>query len=736
MNRDDLIGDLTPFCDIGTGAVKVTEHGTRMTARLTRDTRSLKLVFDITTGKVESTWGSGQAKYFASFAALLASDVFANLRRWSDVQQEVLRREIPSEKDLLPVRGTTHHKESVSSLDEIDDILGSVTQEMNGAKILVIDGPAGIGKTSVIEQLALKRAVSHRTSAQPLILHVKSRGRVLSNLQDLMAFSLQTIRSQITYDQIPVLTKHGLVVIAIDGFDELADPNGYETAWSQLGELVVSVRGKGTIVLAGRDTFIGRNRLVEDVEVLRDGVDIVSSLTLEAPSPDQAKTWLKRHQWTEANFESPAISVLLEDNSFALRPVFLRLLAEHIKPRELKDKYARYLTPLLVDHMIRREAGLFGRPVQAVMNEAERIRFVSEFLCEVARSMADSQTESMEATELSWISEAALGDGKPADIVSLIRNRASVVAFFINDERPGYRTFMHSHFLHYFVALVTIDVISRSETPKFIRRNLFGAEFLSVFTDVVAEMSVASPDVFSAFWSRALNLPFSHRSSDRGLRNIGALVLATLPSVSNGGDIDVQEFQIDDAVIRGACPNCAWTNVAVKQLDCRGSDLSLIRCSGTKVENLIADDASSFGPSFPIPKKIILADGQQVVGSDEIAAWLGRHGQNAAETVTSGLASVALRKKPIYELLRRVARVRQYWLREDSDDVMANKIINDPEWPTLSKVLTSHDYLREEVRQAAGRASKFYHVKHRESILAESKGDENLKKLFEDLQAS
>jgi hypothetical protein len=81
---------------------------------------------------------------------------------------------------------------------------------------------------------------------------------MLQNITDLMAFSLQTLRLSVTYDQVPVLVRHGLVTLAIDGFDELGDPNGYDLAWAQVNDLVVEARGQGQIILAGRETFIGR----------------------------------------------------------------------------------------------------------------------------------------------------------------------------------------------------------------------------------------------------------------------------------------------------------------------------------------------------------------------------------------------------------------------------------------------------------------------------------------------
>lgn len=734
MTRQELLVDLTPFADIGDSAVKIDEQNKKFTVRLIRDGRPLKLVIDRDTGKIQSTWGPAAARNFASFQAILASEIFANLRRWSDAQRELLRREAPSGSKLLPVNGVTHEGQAIRSVDQVDERLGTAQRADDAAEVLLIDGPAGIGKTSVIEQLALRRAESYRASMRPLILHVKSRGRVLSNLQDLMAFSLQTIRSPITYDQIPVLAKHGLIVIAIDGFDELADPNGYEMAWAQLGELVTFVRGKGTLILAGRDTFIGRSRLLKDVAALREGIDTVNGLTLGAPTPEQAKQWLLSHQWTQANFAVSSIAVLLEEGSFALRPVFLKILAEHVRPRELKDKHERYLTPLLVNQMIRREADLFGKPVGSVMNEKERADFVLLFLCEVARQMADSQTEALDASEIAWISEAALGDNRSAEVVALIRNRASVLAFFVNDERPGYKAFMHSYLLNYFIAIVAIDAVANGDIPKFIRRNLLGSEFLSVFSDVAAETAVKSSTLFAAFWDRASTSSLSYTSSDRGLRNMGALVLAALPAVTGQESVTLREFQIDDAVVRGVCAAANVINCEISQLDCRGSDLSAVRWSNSSVGNLIADDAVRVSTSFPIPAMITLSGGDQVAGSEDVTAWLGRHGRDPTVTVTVGLASAALKAKPIYKLLIRAARMRQYWLRSDNDDIQASKIVNDNNWDTLSKLLARHDYLRKEVRQASGRASSFYHIKHRESILAESMDDQNLKRLLDALQ--
>lgn len=730
MNRETLINDLAPFADLGEALPKISEQGDKITAKFTRDGRPLKIILDKSNGKIETNWGTTK-KHFSSLAAMFSSEIFANLKRWADAQTELLKKGFGQEHELIPLNGVTHQKSRINSIDDVDSLLGSTTRSPDATEVLLIDGPAGIGKTRLIEQIAFKRASNYKTSFNPLLLHVKSRGRVLSNIQDLMAFSLQTIRSSITYDQIPILAKYGVVIIAVDGFDELGDPNGYELAWAQVGQLITSMRGNGTLILAGRDTFIGRSRLLADVQALREDTDIVSGVTLESPTPQQAKEWLKRYNWTDESFDLPSISVLLDTDSFALRPVFLKLLSE-IKPKQLKEKHERYLTPFLVDHIIDREARLFGKPVEAIMSIDQIKHFIVGFMQEVAREMAESQTEALEATTLMWIAETSLGDDYPAEIVSLVKNRCSVVAFLMNDERQGYRSFIHSHLLNYFLAQVTIHSISQGEVAKFVRRNLFGTEFLSVFTDVMSETASDNPKLATNFIDRLLVFPHTYTSVDRTIRNAGALALASLPNIHNDNITRIADFEIDDSVVSGTAASVQLINIVVNQLDCRGADLSNVSFSESQVFTLLASDSSRFSASFPIPSVLILDSGQQVVGAESIAKWLGARGRNVDSSVSTGVSSSKLRAHPIYKLLGQGCRIRQYWLRAEDD--LYGKILKDRYWGDLSKVLREKGFLREEYRQASGKSSNFVHIKHKERLLAEDPADTEIVQFFQRLE--
>lgn len=730
IKKESIASDLLPFVDIGSETPKVTHKSGTMSAKFIRDGREFKIEVDDSNGRVKIQKKSFPPKGFTSFSAMLASDDFANLRRWADSQAELLKRATVASNKLLPINGRTHKQQRILEISNVDALINSEARAADAAEVLLIDGPAGIGKTNLVEQLALFRAEKYKSSPTSLILHVRSRGRVLSNLQDLMAFSLQTLRSNTTYDQIPVLLKHGLITVAVDGFDELGDPNGYELAWAQVNDLIAAARGAGVVLLSGRDTFLGRDRLFRDVKSLRENHDLVTGLTLESPSPQQASDWLKTRGWVDVHLKIPAVSSLLETGSFALRPMFLNLMAEHLEPKRLREESDSFLTPLLVQHMLQREARLFGDNVESIVPRPALEDFLLRFLIEVARDMADSQSEALDETTLSWLVEISLGDGMPEEIVRLIRNRAGVIAALKPDVRVGYKGFVHSHLQNYFLSLAIIEAVGRGEIPKFLKRNVLGSELVTVFSEVAAKAAEAQAHRMESFINRSVAIASVYGGSDRAGRNIGALVCSILALLPDGQEIS--DCEIDETVIRGTAGNAVLKRISIHQLDCRSADLRSSIFQDCKVVNVIANEATRFSSSFPIPKQIAIEGEKDLTSQEQIEDWLNRHGRNSTSTVATGLARPALAEHEIYSLLGKACRIRQYWLRL-GDELQADKILRDAYWEDLSTHLRECNLLREEIRQASGAKSTFTHIRLRDSILLEDGSDPDVVKLFEKL---
>jgi len=505
-----------------------------------------------------------------SIRSLLASDRYGDLRRWAANQRASINPE-GQPPELIPLTGNLDGGIERYDLAAVEQHLGE-TRKPNSTRVLLIDGPAGIGKTQFISNLAIDRAQNYLAKRDPLLLHIQSRGRTLSYLFDLMAFSLQRIRVEVTFDQIPILAKHGLVVIAIDGFDELADPDGYGTAWHQVSDLVASVRGGGTLILAGRETFIGRDRLLKDVTSLRPPADDVSVLTLRPPSKGEAIAWLRRQGWSDGQVES--FESYLEPNSLVLRPFFLSTLADPSIAARLGQSTASDVMAILIEAMIDREADKFGEAVEGALTPRERRAYVFALMSEVARDLAENSTVAISDATLAWLVDVAMPKEIPEQIARILKARAHTVAFLTNDERSNYRKFYHDKFYEFFLSGVVIDAVSQRLAIKPLVRNLFASSFLETFGTLITENVPA--DIAKRFLEGALDLCSSYAGIDRTRRNVSALLLASLGAADLVPNFELDDVETDEVRFSGTAGVAALRNVVISQLDCRGGDLSKV----------------------------------------------------------------------------------------------------------------------------------------------------------------
>ena len=723
-----LCHELAVFCDLGTDPPQATRHDHRLTVRMIRDGDPLRLDF-LDDGRVTEGPPNGPpSRTHASYRALLASETFGNLRRWADHQKTVLQGALRSD-DRIPVEGVLSKKASTFDVTALDDHLLPMDSEDNAVRIMLIDGPAGIGKTKFIESLAASRANDFMTKRRPLVLHVQSRGRVLTFLQDLMAFSLQRLRLSVTFDQLPVLVRHGLVTLAIDGFDELGDPNGYDLAWGQVNDIVDQIRGKGTLVLAGRETFIGRERISKKIKSLKP-YDQLDALSLQVPDPDVAKSWLRNKGWSEDDVKS-AEGFGLFDQDYALRPFFLVQLADPSVAATIGGSAAGPPLAFLVEMMLNREVNKFGDALDRLLSEEQRRDFLRRLLREIARFMADDQTEAIDEVSIAWLVEFAVPEGLDPGSLGLLKNRAAVVAFIENDDAPGYRRFASSQLLNYFLAELTVDTISKKEIPKFMRRNLLGADFLAAFSDLILD-AATERDRVRAFFDFASETARTYLNVDRGARNLGALLLTALPAMDGVRDLRIEGIDMDESLIQTTAPEALIVKTAVNQLDIQGANLEAVTFEDCWIGTLIVDDTTRVPPTCPAPDRIRIQglganDDSVLETHEETMTWLGEHGrvQPAAERHATDRrddadpASNDLRDSRLITLLERACRHRAYWIPRDGDNGdPAAGFVNDPSWGAVLGLLREHELVREEQRAARGNLNWFVHLKRRTDILS------------------
>ena len=214
-DAEAMAADLSVFADVGTDAPSIEPINGGIVIRFIRRGDASELRADNYEGALIEVFQDKTIKH-ANLKALLASERYGSLREWANKQNAYFQHELAGQK-FIEQGGFLDNNFEMKGLEEVDDVLASPFKE-NSARVLLIDGPAGIGKTQFIQRLAYKRASSYNSLRRPLLLHVQSRGRTLSYIYDLMAFSLQRLRIDTTFDQVPILAKHGLITVAIDGF--------------------------------------------------------------------------------------------------------------------------------------------------------------------------------------------------------------------------------------------------------------------------------------------------------------------------------------------------------------------------------------------------------------------------------------------------------------------------------------------------------------------------------------
>lgn len=142
------------------------------------------------------------------------------------------------------------------------------------ARVIFVTADAGQGKTVLLrEYQALQAKKFLAGTSQFLFWHVDLQGRQLLRLSEALMGDLGDLRvTGIFMPSILRLLRHRVLILAIDGFDELAAEQGSTDALGALAQLVKNLADKGTIVAASRRTFFDTEDYLSRTDMLRKGV--------------------------------------------------------------------------------------------------------------------------------------------------------------------------------------------------------------------------------------------------------------------------------------------------------------------------------------------------------------------------------------------------------------------------------------------------------------------------------
>lgn len=702
LTSESLTRDIAAFADPAT-ELKITEVGESLDVQLIREGEGIRFTLDRTSGRI--VLRTLNNRWLPSIATLLADPLFANIPDLRVKQRQV--NEKFKDDDFiepniiwLPPEVRPEGKSAVESLDAS---LSPSNLPSGKTKVILLDGQAGVGKTSLIQRLLVRRA---RNATGIPIIHLVSRGSRLYGLNQLLAATLQTLRARFTFDQVPALLRHRLIQIAIDGFDELVDSEGYSDAWQAMRDFLGEVGPGGAVILAGRDTFFDQQVFIKQLgESLSERIDLVSA-RLTPISAKNARDYLRGMGWQNEELQSTQGIEILREGAYVLRPYFLRTLADAENKTWAEVFEGRPIRSYLVERFLNREADIV-RTNTSLSREsaAQKLR---EVFAEIAIEMAASETDVVDMPFIELVLETVFRDDLNDSELRRLKYKSGSFAFLEKDDRSGYRRFPHTEISHYFLAVGIIRGIGDLAVRRVLRRASLETDFFRIFSESFADL----PDEeATTFIERHREIMMREESSqDRFQLNLAALKLATLSWHCSEEAVIKGGFLLDAALV-GAASRARLEGVSINRFDVRGADLRLVNFGECTVHTLIADTETKFGTTSPriTHLQIVEPSGIEIIRElERINDWLKDHSESSRPRWTDA-----------QELLWRVLHTlrRRYAIRV-SDDDPASRFLQSPYWPKIEEILKSEQrIIRDLSRPASGPNDEFLRIRDPDGLL-------------------
>jgi len=654
-----------------------------------------------------------------SLQSFLASEEMANLDALARVQQRIY-----SQSKVLDFWVDGPAELDNGDVQPASSLFREGAVHVDGeTKILVLDGPAGMGKTTLVNKIAYdqSRAFLDRRSNN-LVLIVSSRGRKLSRLNDAIAATLQDFRIKIYYPEIPILVKYGLIKLVIDGFDELVNSDGYKSAWRSLSELIDSVNGGGTLVLSSRDTFFSEQMFIQRAQrrdAVWEGKITFSFLRLRAWTKIEANLLLEKYKVLDAHKEG--VMQFFEDSSYSslLRPFFIKHLTDILNTDDYEDDSG--LDPdriihYVVEGFLQRETALLS-PDSSVSSSMLR-RFFHELCVE----MRNQERATVELDVVHFYLDGVLEEeGIDEETRNQLVYRSGSVAFLdVSDEdQRGRRGFPHQivgdyFFIEYLLITLSKDI---SELEDLLSLGVFGldlSEMAVAVVEVEPELGIAGRHVQQLFTL----------ASDRSTSSIVSMNSATIACA-------LMRTTLSDSYTGYTCKGVAFGNVSLKDvvlpnwsvadssfgfLDLSNSIAIELRLDTTHVQQMRVSNLTVLPPEWDVYPVIL-----EVQQASKILVY--KDSAKIKEKIDLLKAPSPNAKVPTTEatagenLLDKITRrwLRQYYV--DLTDSQEEPSLNHRLWPEVFKILKDSNRIYYAVLPKSDKRQKLYHMKEARALL-------------------
>lgn len=478
-------------------------------------------------------------------------------------------------------------------------------------RILFVMAEAGQGKSRVLEEFTVLQAVRYeRRETDTLALYVDAQGRGLARLDEVIAKQLNELQFLLGYNALVTLVREDLLVLVIDGFDELIGGRGtYDDAFRSLNAFLEVLDGRGSLIAAGRSTYFiqeydARARLLSEnnrysIEQVflkkwtQHDQDRFVEVALGSLRFPEARKSAVRRTFSEFQ-EDEQIRDLLGRPLFA-RDVLFILLDGGSKPADLR---ADRLVTYLASQYLKRETELKLRTADGPFLQPEQL---AEYYQQLAEEMWDLETRELDVVDAETIMDtwADAAWQLTTHEREIARDRAAKLPFLATGELARRVRFEHEVFFGYFLAKSLIPALDGSSMAI----SLLGRGRLDPMTaeSVIVQLTSASPAPSVKFQNILSTLgQLSKTKHPRRAQielNAGALAAAVLRLAANSNvcaNLNILDVTLTGEDLSGiTMQGCRFTRVRFDRVDLRGANLVDCRADGFRLEGILLDRHST-----------------------------------------------------------------------------------------------------------------------------------------------
>jgi hypothetical protein len=324
-------------------------------------------------------------------------------------------------------------------------VVGAASSEDSGTSLFFVEGTAGAGKSVALASFALdltKRSLeAHNESAvRPAALFVSSEGHLMANIDTAISRVVDATPG-LSASAVKVLVKHGLMVLLVDGLDELLGDASYRHAIGSFSSWASGLAGRGAIVASARSSYFASALMSANAGLSED---LTPELwRIAGLSDEQIQTiWRQTNGGAGVNLDTLSASA-----REALRIPFLCFEAAREFSGGVGSEAA--VRRSLIEGYLQREVGL----LQAGGIEFVDSESLQSFLVEIAGLLLLSGDRSLSDEDLRLAAAAA--DIEDETVI----NRLRVMCGLAVEDGQGAPRFVFEHDLYFdhFHALAVLE---------------------------------------------------------------------------------------------------------------------------------------------------------------------------------------------------------------------------------------------------------------------------------------